>query len=144
MKFSYKPLFEDKMLWASIIYHLLFGIFILIAPNVRHVTGSFVISRLFGDSDIIFYFLTSLTSIAGLVIQTKWKFFSIICLMPQQLFLNIALVGQITTIYAGVYPDGYPPVGGSYFLLIDQLPALIMCIAHGFVMLKKWMYTFSI
>ena len=144
MNISYKPKFEDKMIWASIIYHLLFGLFILISPNVRHVTGSFIISELFGDSDVVFYFIASVISIVGLIVQTKWRFFNIICLIPQQIFLIIALLGQIITVIHGVYPDGYIPVGGSYFLVLDQYSSIVLCITHALAMVKKWSNVFII
>ena len=145
MNIKYKWQMSDKMIWASIVYHLVVGFLILKIPTIRHVTGSFVISQLFESYDWVFYILTSLASIFGLVIRgVKNVFFPVCMLLPQQFFLLIAFCGQVYAISRGTYPDGYSPIGGPYFLFIDQFPSMVMCIAHSLIIIEKWTLTIKL
>lgn len=143
IKFNYKWHSDDLMIWATIFYHIQCSITILYEVAVRNVTGLAACNTIFGDFDSSLYFLISLIAVFGLCFlenssSKNQRLISVLCIIPQQFILIVAMIGELVVIFSGKYADGYIPKGGSYFLFIDQLPSILLCITHAFVMLQKW------
>jgi hypothetical protein len=50
---------------------------------------------------------------------------------PQQLLLLLQLYSITVALITGVYPDGYIPQGGAFFILSDQIWAFILACTHS-------------
>lgn len=58
---------------------------------------------------------------------------------PQEILLLLQ-IGSITkALIFGVYPDGYVPQGGAWFVLADQIWAWILAVSHS-IWLAAFMY----
>lgn len=50
--------------------------------------------------------------------------------LPQQLLLILVVVAVYGVFFSGVYPDGYTPVGGGWFILSDQFLVWVCALSH--------------
>lgn len=50
---------------------------------------------------------------------------------PQQILLLLQIISTGMALTLGVYPDGYIPKGGGWFILADQVWALILALSHS-------------
>lgn len=52
-------------------------------------------------------------------------------LLPQQFLLCLQIWSISQVLITGVYPDGYIPVGGPWFILTDQIWAWLLIVSHS-------------
>ena len=60
-------------------------------------------------------------------------------LMPQQFLLTLQVWSISVALVTGVYPDGYVPIGGPWFILTDQIWAWMLTVSHS-VWLTAYIY----
>jgi hypothetical protein len=52
--------------------------------------------------------------------------------IPQEVLLLLQIWSIIVAVVTGAYPDNYIPVGGAWFIMADQVQALILALSHSF------------
>jgi hypothetical protein len=50
---------------------------------------------------------------------------------PQEILLLLQIYAICAALITGVYPDGYKPVGGAWFILTDQIWAWVLAVSHS-------------
>ena len=73
---------------------------------------------------------TALLAIAPFLVRSPSRALFMICVAPQQFLLLLHFASATTTVLIGQYPDGYIPEGGMYFIFVDQIWLLMICIWH--------------
>ena len=72
-----------------------------------------------------------------LVLPSVWRVSSASGLLPQQFVLTLSAADAVWCMWRGQYADGYVPVGGSWFILKDQLPILVAAGLHSYALLVR-------
>jgi len=58
-------------------------------------------------------------------------YFRAMLFFPQQILLLLQIWSISFALLYGVYPDGYAPQGGAWFILTDQIWAWILAVSHS-------------
>lgn len=66
----------------------------------------------------------------------RWQ---LLLIAPQQLILGFQIISISIALATGMYPDGYRPHGGAWFIVADQVWAWIFALVHTFEVFGLWM-----
>jgi hypothetical protein len=114
--------------------HAISGVAILTgAHSAMHTTPLYILGLLVND--ITAALILIVTALLAVIPYLMWKPSHLVfmtLLLPQQCLLLMHFVSAVVTIVSGQYPDGYMPVGGSSFILTDQIWLLAIVGAHTF------------
>lgn len=131
------------------IAHILSGIAVFITPMAGNVTPIADLSTLLRhmgfDSGVmaaILIFAGIMAVIAGTMPRASHVLHGILFL-PQQLLLVLQIYTITVALTHGVYPDGYAPQGGAWFILSDQIWAWLLAASHS-IWLAAFLYGGSI
>lgn len=116
------------------IAHIISGIAALYVPNVLSVAplaGVFEMIRLFGLPDYIGGILLFCVGSLAVIASTSTFRLRVAFLIPQQLLLILQIWSISVSLVTGVYPDGYIPQGGPWFILTDQIWAWMLTVSHS-------------
>ena len=127
------------ILWAATILHIAWGVALILIPTkVAHTTGLHFFStypRAWG----LVMLLSANIAFAALVHEWKgrpvngWTFWAFI---PQQSLLIVSAVAVVWFSLEGRFADGTVVPGGGWFVLIDQLPKILLAILHPVGLLR--------
>jgi hypothetical protein len=138
-----KTLFVGLMVGLA---HFISGIAVLASPEAVNVTplaalhhtaewmgyskGGFVAATLL---------LAGLMAIVGANLNAAPTVLHGALFLPQQVLLLLQIYTITTALITGVYPDGYIPQGGAWFILSDQIWAWVLAVSHS-IWLAAFLY----
>jgi hypothetical protein len=112
------------------IAHIVCGLIVLYLPGAIEVTQLNGIYDLTGSARSGAYLLI-LAGVLAIMARSFGFVTCVVLLVPQQ-FLLVLQIWSISVVLAtGVYPDGYAPVGGAWFILTDQIWPWLLTISHS-------------
>jgi hypothetical protein len=119
--------------------HVISGIAVLVNPDSLSVTPLSALhwaTQAGGYSHVgagTFLILAGLLAIVAASHGMMWASRAIVAAMfaPQELLLLLQIYAICTALATGVYPDGYKPTGGAWFILTDQIWAWVLAVSHS-------------
>ena len=115
------------------VVHFLSGIALLVNNGGLRTTPLFFLATFFHYNAIPvagIFIGTALLAIAPFLVRSPSRALFMICAARQQFLLLLHFASATTTVLIGQYPDGYIPEGGMYFIFVDQIWLLMICIWH--------------
>lgn len=113
------------------IAHVVCGIAVIWAPTALYSTPLAFLTTLTGHTVYIGPGLIAVGLFAILggskYPGAKWQ---LIFISPQQLVLALQILSISIALVTGVYPDGYRPSGGAWFIIADQIWAWLFAVIH--------------
>ena len=123
----------SRFVFAGALIHLVGGA-VLYSGASGQVTWTAGLDRMFiamfGSIGTPALGLTMLAAGALALLGIAWRSWSDWLTAPQFFFFLAAALGVLAATVSGHYPDGYVPEGGSWFILVDQLPTLGIAFGH--------------
>jgi hypothetical protein len=121
------------MILYAVCLHLCWGILGLIDETTYFSTAPSALFRLFGPYTGVLCIMVGTAAAVGLCARMR-PTSSLLCLIPQQIFLVISAVGAVHAMSAGQFADGIER--SRYFIVGDQAPAVLAAFGHTWAMLR--------
>jgi hypothetical protein len=114
--------------------HAISGVAILTgAHGAMQTTPLYILGLLVNDTiAALILIVTATLAVIPYLMRKPSHLVFMTLLLPQQCLLLMHFMSAVVTIVSGQYPDGYIPVGGSAFILTDQIWLLAIVGAHTF------------
>lgn len=116
------------------IAHIICGITVYFAPVAFRVTplsGLYDFSQWIGIGSQGGAFILLLVGILAVLARNFNYLACIVLLLPQQGLLLFQIYSISAVLVTGHYPDGYLPLGGSWFILADQIWPWLLTVSHS-------------
>jgi len=119
------------------IIHFLWGVIVLLTPDVLHITAIHEFTHLFGSqlNVALAMFLVAGCAHIGVFTKLKTTLWGVFLLLPQQAALLLTLWGILVSVASSQYPDGYNQT--SLFILADQIPLALICVFHTLAIFSR-------
>ena len=139
---------ETKTLFVGLlvgIAHFISGIAVLASPDAINVTPLAALHHLSLWLGYTSGFVAAVLLLAGFMaivgsrLQAAPKSVHGILFIPQQVLLLLQIYTITVALITGVYPDGYIPQGGAWFILSDQIWAWVLAVSHS-IWLAAFLY----
>jgi hypothetical protein len=112
------------------IAHIVCGLTVLHVPGAIEVTQLNGIYDLVGNATTGAYLLILVGVLA--IIARSFSFVTCVALLVPQQFLLLLQIWSISVVLTtGVFPDGHMPIGGSWFILTDQIWPWLLTVSHS-------------
>jgi hypothetical protein len=114
--------------------HIICGIAVVFTPGALQVTplvGLYDILIWAGYAPKLGAFILILVGLMAVYAANAKFAMRVTLLIPQQLLLFMQIWSISTVLVTGVYPDGYMPTGGSWFILTDQIWPWLLTASHS-------------
>jgi hypothetical protein len=111
--------------------HVMAGVCILQAPSAGQVSAYNELREIVAPPALAWLLImvgAAAVVAGGVAFDTRLR---LAMLVPQELVLVLIAISIGSAVVEGKYPDGYLPIGGSWFILADHNIAWIVCIMHG-------------
>lgn len=139
-KFALRP-----VLWMATLLHIVWGTALILIPEkvvgITGVVGTTGLALFKGAPE--FWGLVMLTSanIALIALVHEWKRYPVNAwtfwaFIPQQALLVASAISVVYFAAEGHYADGTVVAGGTWFIITDQLPKVILAILHPVGLLR--------
>lgn len=133
---------ESKTLFIAMLVglaHMICGIAVIAHPSALNVTplaALVSISKILGSTGgglvgAVMFMAGVMAVIGGNLKLAFHRPAHVALFFPQQALLLLQIYSITVALITGVYPDGYTPQGGAFFILSDQIWAFILACTHS-------------
>lgn len=133
---------ESKTLFIATLVglaHIVCGIAVIVSPEALNVTPLATLVHIAEHLNYIkggfvgaVMFMAGVMAVMGGSLHLAFpRPVHMALFFPQQLLLLLQLYSITVALITGVYPDGYIPQGGAFFILSDQIWAFILACTHS-------------
>ncbi len=143
------PSLETKTLFVGLLVglaHFVSGIAVLVGPDAINVTplaalhhAALWLGYTQGGLVAAILLLAGLMAIVGGNLRAAPRAVHGVLFLPQQALLLLQIYTITLALITGVYPDGYIPQGGAWFILSDQIWAWVLAVSHS-IWLAAFLY----
>ncbi len=131
------------IIWYAAALHIVWAVALLVDSSTQGVTAVSVAARMFGWPWTSVFMLTAAAmAIVGIIVPITHCRCNTWFMLPQQFLLILSAGGALSAMVQSKFADGV--LRPRAFLIADQLPAILIAVAHVVVMIRMAIITAAV